>query len=521
MYKERKAKKKLPGWVIFPILAAVVLIGFGASRLFGGVAGSTELQVVEVTRGDVKEIYNTSGTVESEKTKVFYSPVNAPVKTSKAKVGAIVKAGDKLVIFDTTNLERDNQTSILNTQAARYTTEDAKEQNSRAAKSAAEAKKQAASSVSDLKSQIKKKEGEVTGLKKQIASLSNEASQNAKKTSELQKQMQENLNSQSDQKAAKENAELKLANLDMTLPESTQQKEALMKEVEKATNEINSLEQEYRSLEQKLGRIDDTDVVTTAQALAQAEQELEALKTSLSQLHNSGAATAETGLTDAQLKNMKVSENLAELAELTTKELLEKGKDGIKAEFDGIIADVKTTQGSDAQQGGELFTLVSNRDVKVELEVSANDFENLAEGCEAEVKIGRHSYPGTLDSVDKIAVKNEKGNPVIKAQVHITQPDDDICIGVSAKVSMTVAQKKNVLCLPNEVINTASDGDFVYIIQNGTVKKQKVELGIVSASEAEIVTGLKEGDQVVSDTTGNIHEGMKATGKTVEKTDGE
>ena len=59
--------------------------------------------------------------------------------------------------------------------------------------------------------------------------------------------------------------------------------------------------------------------------------------------------------------------------------------------------------------------------------------------------------------------------------------------------------------------NCASDGEFVYIIQDGTVEKRKVEVGIMSTSMSEIVSGVKEGDQIVSDMSDSIKEGMKAT----------
>ena len=269
------------------------------------------------------------------------------------------------------------------------------------------------------------------------------------------------------------------------------------------------------------GGIGGTEDSTLVQSLAQAKQELEALKSSLAQAENSKQATADAKLTDAQIKNLKVSEDLAQMAELTSKELLEKGKEGIRAEFDGIISDVKVFEGSDAIQGGELFTLVSNRDVCVELEVSAGDFDNLVTGEKAVVTMGKHTYQGTLESVNKIALKNEKGNPVIGAKLSIDNPDDDIYIGVSAKVNMTVAEKENALCLPNEVINTAADGDFVYVLKDGAVKKQKVEVGIVSSSKSEVLSGIEEGDQIVSDISGDIKEGMKAEGIRQEAADGE
>ena len=99
----KPARKKLPGWVIIPILAAAALLFWGISKV--GMSGNEkkELMAVTVERGDVKQTYNISGTVESGKTKVLYSPVNAPILRCNAKAGTEVKKGDKLITFDTTN----------------------------------------------------------------------------------------------------------------------------------------------------------------------------------------------------------------------------------------------------------------------------------------------------------------------------------------------------------------------------------------------------------------------------------
>ena len=63
------------------------------------------------------------------------------------------------------------------------------------------------------------------------------------------------------------------------------------------------------------------------------------------------------------------------------------------------------------------------------------------------------------------------------------------------------------------------EGDFVYVVQNGVVKKKAVELGITSNSKVEIKSGLKEGDKVVADTLGTVEEGMKVTTTTVAKSE--
>ena len=503
---EIKTRKKLPGWVILPILAVVVLVFFGVSKLSGG-SKEEQLRVVKAETGDIKQVYNTSGIVESEMVKGFYSPVHAPGAVNNVKTGSSVNAGDMLVTFDTTNLERDNAQSQLNIQAARYTNQDAVIQSDRAAASAAQAEASAAASVQNLKNQIAAKEVELNELYAQAEAEAVQLEQSQAEIADLQSQITQlgealNVNEKSQ--------------IDMQTKIDT-----AVSEEEKNTyrNALGELEKEHLDLvnaktgkEAELsGRMNST-ASGTAQLISAGEQELEALKSSLLTAESSAQAGVSSGLTDAQRKNMQVSENLAELAGLSTEELLTKGKEGIKAEFDGVIADTKLDAAGTVMQGGELFTLVSNQEVGVKLEVSAGDFDNLVIESKADIKIGQNSYRGTLKSVDKIAVTNEKGNPVIGAEIHIDNPDENICIGVNAKVSITVAEKEKVLCIPSEVVNTSADGDFVYVIRNGIVEKQTIELGIASDSKVEVVKGLKKGDQVVSDTSDDIKEGMKAFG---------
>lgn len=511
----KKSKKKLPGWVIVPILVVLALGFWGISALSSPKSSGTELSVVTVKKGDVKETYSASGKVESEKEKVFYSPVNAPILACNAKVGTAVKAGELLVAFDTKDLERENQKSELSEQSTKYTNQDALEQSRRSADAAAQAQAQAAKSTETLKQQIADKQAQVAKLQTAYDQASADAGANAEKANALQSQMEDNLKQQSAKGVEKENSQRNLDNIDVVYPdldvdERAAKKQELVNTINTLTQEIEDLKNTYRELEGQLNSVGGTDVTGAAQALASVRQELEALKTSLSQAASGGQA-AETGVTKAQLNNMAVSENLAELATLSTEELVAKGKEGIKAEFDGIIADVKAVEGSAAVQGGELFTLVSNQDVSVKLQVSANDFDKMKVGSEATIKLGDSNYKGVLKEIDKIALPNEKGNPVIGVTVHIENPDENIYIGVTAKVSMIVAEKKNVLYLPSEVVNTGTEGDFVYIVSGGTVKKQMIELGVNSASRVEVTAGLSEGAQVVADTMGTIKDGMKVS----------
>ena len=244
-----------------------------------------------------------------------------------------------------------------------------------------------------------------------------------------------------------------------------------------------------------------------------ADAQAAALQAQLDQANASAVSqsSGSTGLTSGQKKSMQIAENLAELSALSVEELVQKGKEGIKAEFDGVISDVQVADGTQTAQGSPLFTIASNQSVAVKLEIPSSDFEKAVVGGKGTIKIGQNTYNGTITQVNKIAVNNEKGNPVIGATLHIDNPDDQIIIGVSAKATLNVAEAKNVLCLSNEVVNTGTEGDFVYVIENGVVKKKNVELGISSNNSVEVKSGLKEGDVVVTNASSDLREGTKAT----------
>ena len=100
-------KKKLPPWAIIPVIGVVAVIGVAGAMASGQKADKGgQMETVKAEREDVRQVYNTTGTVGSDKEKVFYCPVNAPIAQCNVKVGQVVKAGDLLVSFDTSTAAR-------------------------------------------------------------------------------------------------------------------------------------------------------------------------------------------------------------------------------------------------------------------------------------------------------------------------------------------------------------------------------------------------------------------------------
>ena len=500
----------------------------GISLLAGGQKESgtgTVLNVAKAQKGTVKETYNSNGTIESENTKTYYSPVTAPIKECKAVVGQPVKSGDLLITFDTTNLERDNEQAQLTLQSSLNTSRATRAQNARAIDAANAASAQAAEQANALADEANALAEQVDAAYAQYQSnqqtAAQQTEQNAPRIQEIQTQIQgyEGTIAAADETIgayergyAGRQVEINeaLENVKNGTADAAQQQ--IVTDTENYEQALETKKETQVLLDEANSSLAALEVPAADDAgYAELQAQYEAKYAEWQAAYQAaGATAAETGMTSSELENLDISDNLAELAALTPEELLEKGKEGMKADMNGVIASVDALQTNSAAQGAALFTIADTEHVRVKIELSPDDYDKMKPGLEAEVTLAGNTYKGTLTDVDKIAVPNEKGTPVIGARIRIENPDENICIGATAKVNMTVAEAKNVVVVPTEAVNASTDGDFVYVIENGVVKEKPVQIGTASTTQVEVVEGLKEGDLVVNVLNVDIHPGMKA-----------
>ena len=249
------------------------------------------------------------------------------------------------------------------------------------------------------------------------------------------------------------------------------------------------------------------DTSALESALETASDELAELQSDLAS-EKAVAEADSTSLTKEEKEKLKVTDNLSELDAKSAEELVKEGKKGITAEFNGIISKADIKQGAAVTQGMELFTIENTDKASVDVTLSKYDYNTVKEGQSVEITFGDNTYQGTVINMSHIAVQNEKGTPVISATVSIDDPDEDIFLGVDAKVKIHAASAKNVVTLPVEVINIGKEGSFCYVIEDGLVTKRNITTGISSEDYVEITKGIKEGEEVIAD-LGDYTEGME------------
>ncbi len=522
-----------------------------------------------VGKGDVAAYLEVSGTVKSLKTKTYYSPVNATVKDYTAKTGQMVTVGTTLVSFETNSLERDNQKGNLNRSVTVNTNQDTMD---KAYQTWAEAEA-ARGNVQILEGDIKRYKDFINSLKQ---SINDRTLQLAQQESDVEVDEQDYQEDSSQEMATLSRAvefaaqkeslvsqnESYQAEIDgLAIIQSraefdgdTNTAETIASQIKKKTKAIKTNQVLIAQLENQLGdyanvssadiqkmlekltaaaaassvpvdKIDTAGAAADAQ-LSQWQLDLENAQTTLAELQSDLAAEEAkvdaadaVEITRAGKKVIEDNNNLAELESASLEELLEKGRRGIKAEFNGIITKAELFPGAEAAQGMELVSIASSDDVAVEVTVSKYDYNKLKEGQKAQITVANKTYEGTVGDISRVAQQNEKGAPIITCEVNIDNPDDDIFLGVEAKASILTGSEKNVLTVPVEAVNTGKDSTFCYVLEDGVVARRDITAGISSDTETEIQKGLKEGELVIPQLPEGMMEGSEA--KSIPAEDGQ
>ena len=529
-------KKKKISKIVIPAVAVVIIGGVvivnNAAKTGQQLLEAMTVEVMRVETGDVTEIVETNGTVVSGQQKVIFSPVNANVETADFQVGDLVKAGDKLVTFDLKDLEEQNQKAELTVLANELGYQDSVAKSNEAQSRQADARNQAANlqaqvdaktqEVQDLtnalageaNAQAVTKQQEAEAVNVQITDLQQQLETTAKELEEAQRAVDQAANAQqkaqvnfeaaaaaaeSDPEALeKAKKELNQANKDFTNAKNA---------CDKIQETADSLQEQIEALQASLSAIGTEDVTDSdlQQRLQNAQAELAELKGNLES--QKAIAESESGaLSSAAREQMRTNNNLAELESKSLEELIEEGRKGITADFNGVISDKQVMEGALVSQGMQLFTLQSIDDVNVEVTLSKNVFDKVKEGQVAEITLAGQTYQGTVKKISRIASTGAAGSnqaavssASVMATVQINHPDDNIFLGVDAKVKIQAAEAKNVIILPTEAVNIGKDGTFCWVNEDGVMKKRSITTGVTSDECAEITQGIDEGEQVIAD----------------------
>ena len=498
-------KKKKKRWIIAAGIIVVLLVINIVARMLK----PEQLPMVNgsyAQKGDVEKTLDTSGYVSSEVEQTVFSPVTAYISESNVEEGQPVCVGEKLISFDTENLEKAAEEAQLTRQASSYGYQDTLEKANKSNQDLANAN----TSIDILNQQIEDQKNHIANIQEDIRNKQAEASQKvSEQTAPIEARNIEIANRITQLEAAISGAPSSGADAD---GEASGTSGAA--QLEKMRAELNSLYQEKTENDKKLAALAaSAGADTSAQeaALADAQTQLAEYQSDLAQYEGRKSAAEAGQISGSSRAQIATNQKLNKLTESTATENLEKAKAGILAEMNGVVTDIQIVDGSPVSEGSALFKISSMDDVKVDISVTKYNLDSIALGQKADITIAGKDYEGTVTRINRIATKNESGTPVVGAQLHIDNPDGNLYLGVEARVSVHLAKAEHAVIVPVEAVNTGKEGSFCWVIgSEGIVEKRMVTTGVSSTEYTEILSGIREGEFVISDAAAGTLEGTKA-----------
>lgn len=248
----------------------------------------------------------------------------------------------------------------------------------------------------------------------------------------------------------------------------------------------------------------------------QAESTLTTSKETLNKAKESmddGIRSSDKDIADQKgsLTNAKISgsDSYSSLEEEVEKYRLQLDSCTITAPCDGIVTTISLKEG-EVCKGGDLAVIQDDKNFKVSALVDQYDISDISKGMKVKIRLGATadgeemggtvSFISPTPQVPTDSKTKTSSNSEYAVEAQIDKPSERLRIGMMAKTSIIIDEKKNVLAVPDSCVQTDEQGKFYIEVLEGdnTIKKYPVTYGIKTDYYSEINGDkIKEGMKVI------------------------
>jgi HlyD family secretion protein len=221
------------------------------------------------------------------------------------------------------------------------------------------------------------------------------------------------------------------------------------------------------------------------------------------------------------------------------------------APLDGVVTNLPVRAGESVvpglqnQTGTNIMTIADMSLITAEVKVDETDIVNVKLGQIAEITIDaipNKTFTGHVTEIGNTAILRSTGLAAsesaissqeakdFKVVIAMDDPPEEVRPGLSCTAKVTTATRKNPITIPIQALTVRQKGDLepkpdagsgaqaaakpdpvaekvrkeevqgVFVVANGKATFRKVETGITGATDIEVLSGLNEGEQIVTGT---------------------
>jgi HlyD family secretion protein len=172
----------------------------------------------------------------------------------------------------------------------------------------------------------------------------------------------------------------------------------------------------------------------------------------------------------------------------------------IRSPISGSVTDRPLFAGETAAAGTPLITVMDTSALIAKLHIAQTQAQELKLGAEAELTVPGIDKPIPA-KVSLISPALDPGSTTVEVWLRVENGKGALKAGTPVHASITGRTVENALTVPASAIQTSSDGSskFVMVIApDSTAKKKTFTVGIQTAEDVQVLSGLTASDMVIS-----------------------
>ena len=300
------------------------------------------------------------------------------------------------------------------------------------------------------------------------------------------------------------------ANLQLAQQTYEQQQQIALRAIEGAQTDLRVAQEQYdRDLElAEQGAIARRELLESEAGLAEARRVLTEVESQLDVLN------ARTEVERSQTA-LNVAQSRAQLSTETYQTRLQQlgatpNPDGtivIRAPIAGTIADRNVTLGQSAQDAGAvLMTIVDNRTVLATANIYEKDLSQVSPGQRVRITVSSlpdQIFAGQITTVGSVVDGETR---VVPMQAELDNADGTLKPGMFASLEvLTESTPEAVMSIPQSAVVEANGQPLVFVRNGNAFEPVDVALGRTAGDQVEVLNGLFEGDEVVTQRANQLY----------------
>lgn len=187
----------------------------------------------------------------------------------------------------------------------------------------------------------------------------------------------------------------------------------------------------------------------------------------------------------------------------------------IRAPYTGIIStrNIDTghlIQSARAPADQPLFVMLQAETVRLFLDVPESDAVLVEPGRAATVTVPALGAQSFIGKVGRTSWGLQTGTRTMKCEIDIPNRDGKLRPGMYAHVELVVAERSNALSIPKSaLLQQEGKASCLVVSSEGEVVRKPVTIGLRTATDIEVLTGLNGTEDVISANAAAFREGQK------------